>query len=319
MGVRSENSKTKGKSLRAVIHEQYRYAWTTMLSDLLRQPWSTLFTTLVIAISLALPTACYLIWKNINVASEQWYPTPQVTVYLEKTLSSEQSQAVADELGKLDGVKSIIYLPKDQALNEFREWSGFEDALNMLEVNPLPAVVMLLPDNDNQTSDQLKVIRQQSSTVNGVEDVRLDDGWFTRLTALTGLIALMASILAALMIIAVFLVIGNSIRLTIFSRRDTINVMKLIGATDGFILRPFLNGGALLGFLGALTALLVSQLLIWGLNLAVSRVVSVFSTEFSLQGISWEEALLLLLISTMIGWVAAWLATMKHLKQFAPE
>lgn len=319
MVAKSENSKVKGKSLRAIWREQYRYAWSTTLSDLLRQPWSTLMTMMVIAISLALPTACYLIWKNINVASEQWYPTPQITVYLEKSLDNDQSQIVADQLSKISGLESIIYLPKDQALNEFREWSGFDDALNMLDANPLPAVVMLLPDTNHQTSDQMKTIRQQAATVSGVEDVRLDDGWFTRLTALTGLIALMASILAGLMIIAVFLVIGNSIRLTIFSRRDTINVMKLIGATDGFILRPFLNGGAILGFAGALIALLISQVLIWGLNIAVSRVASVFSTEFRLQGISWEEALLLLLISTMIGWLAAWLATMKHLKQFSPE
>lgn len=319
MVARSENSKVKGKSLRAIWREQYRYAWSTTLSDLLRQPWSTLMTMMVIAISLALPTACYLIWKNIDAASEQWYPTPQITVYLEKSLNNEQSQALADQLAKIDGVESIIYLPKDQALNEFREWSGFDDALNMIDSNPLPAVVMLLPDNNHQTSDQMKTIRQQAGATSGVEDARLDDGWFTRLTALTGLIALMASILAALMIIAVFLVIGNSIRLNIFSRRDTIKVMKLIGATDGFILRPFLNGGAILGFVGALIALCISQLLIWGLNIAVSRVASVFSTEFRLQGISWEEALLLLLISTMIGWLAAWLATMKHLKQFAPD
>ncbi|WP_341535614.1 FtsX-like permease family protein, partial [Serratia marcescens] len=80
---------------------------------------------------------------------------------------------------------------------------------------------------------------------------RMDDSWFARLAALTGLAGQIAAIIGVLMIVAVFLVIGNSVRLSIFSRRDTINVMKLIGATDGFILRPFLNGGAMLGFAGA--------------------------------------------------------------------
>lgn len=317
--ARGENSKVKRKSIRAIWREQYRYAWASARLDLLRQPWSTLLTIMVIAISLALPTTCYLAWKNIDIASKQWYPTPQLTVYLDKSLSDEESQALAARLEKTNGIKSVIYLPKEEALKEFREWSGFDNALDMLEDNPLPAVAMLLPDDAYQHADQLKIIRQQVLSVSGVEDVRLDDGWFTRLTALTSLIALIAGVLATLMIIAVFLVIGNSIRLSIFSRRDTINVMKLIGATDGFILRPFLNGGAILGFTGAFMALIMSQLLVWGLGIAVSHVATVFSTEFSLQGISWDEALLLLLISTMIGWIAAWIATMQHLSHFSPE
>jgi cell division transport system permease protein len=319
MAVKGENSKTQRKSIRAVWSEQYRYAWETARQDLWRQPWSTILTIMVIAISLALPTTCYLAWKNIDIASKQWYPTPQLTVYLDKTLTDDESLSLAGQLEKMEGVKSIIYLPKEQALKEFREWSGFGEALDMLEDNPLSAVVMLLPTEEYQTAEKLKSIRFQLGSLRGIEDVRLDDGWFTRLTALTGLIALTAGVLATLMIAAVFLVIGNSIRLSIFSRRDTINVMKLIGATDGFILRPFLNGGAILGFTGALMALVMSQLLVWGLGMAVAKVAQVFSTEFSLRGISWDEALLLLLISTMIGWIAAWIATMRHLSHFSAE
>lgn len=317
--ARNENSKVKRKSTRAIWREQYRYAWESARDDLLRQPWSTFLTIMVIAISLALPTTCYLAWKNINITSEQWYPTPQLTVYLNKVLTDEQSQTLARELEQMEGIKSAIYLPKEQALREFREWSGFDNALDMLEDNPLPPVVMLLPDEQHQDAEQLKNLRFQVGSIINVEDVRIDDGWFTRLASLTSLIALTAGVLATLMIAAVFLVIGNSIRLSIFSRRDTINVMKLIGATDGFILRPFLNGGAILGFCGAFMALIMSQLLVWGLGIAVSQVARVFSTQFSLQGVAWDEALLLLLISTMIGWVAAWIATMRHLSQFSPE
>ena len=107
------------------------------------------------------------------------------------------------------------------------------------------------------------------------------------------------------MIVAVFPVIGNSVRLSIFSRRDTINVMKLIGATDGFILRPFLNGGAMLGFAGALLSLVLSGALVWQLESVVAGVAKVFGTTFTLHGLGWDEALLLLIISAMIGWIAA--------------
>ncbi len=275
-------------------------------------------TVMVIAISLALPTTCYLVWKNIHTAASQWYPTPQLTVYLNKSLSNEQGQQLAEQLKGLDGVDNIIYLSKTQALQEFREWSGFDSALDMLEGNPLPAVVMLLPKAEARETAQLKTMRGEALKMVGVDDVRLDDGWFTRLTTLTGLIATIAGVLATLMIVAVFLVIGNSIRLSIFSRRDSINVMKLIGATDGFILRDFLNNGALLGLCGAMVAIVITQFTVFAFTAAVSQVASVFGTQFALQGIGWDEALLLLIIATMIGWSAAWLSTMRHLSNFNP-
>ena len=125
--------------------------------------------------------------------------------------------------------------------------------------------------------------------------------------------------IGVLMVAAVFLVIGNSVRLSIFARRDSINVQKLIGATDGFILRPFLYGGALLGFSGALLSLILSEILVLRLSSAVAEVAQVFGTKFDINGLSFDECLLLLLVCSMIGWVAAWLATGQHLRHFTPE
>ncbi|MNV76619.1 Cell division protein FtsX [compost metagenome] len=147
----------------------------------------------------------------------------------------------------------------------------------------------------------------------------MDDSWFARLSSLTGLVGQVAAMIGVLMVVAVFLVIGNSVRLSIFSRRDTINVMKLIGATDGFILRPFLNGGAMLGFFGALLSLVLSGAMVWRLESVVTGVAKVFGTTFTLHGLGWDEALLLLIVSAMIGWIAAWLATVQHLRRFTPQ
>jgi cell division transport system permease protein len=147
----------------------------------------------------------------------------------------------------------------------------------------------------------------------------MDDSWFARLAALTGLVGQVAAMIGVLMIVAVFLVIGNSVRLSIFARRDTINVQKLIGATDGFILRPFLYGGALLGFAGALLSLILSEVLVFRLESVVTQVAAVFGTTFNLTGLAWDESLLLLLVSAMIGWIAAWLATVQHLRRFTPQ
>ena len=310
---------SKSKALKGGCQEQWRYALRGTLSDMWRQPLATLLTVMVIAISLTLPSVCYMVWKNVSQAATQWYPAPQLTVYLSKTLDDTAAENVVAQLKQVEGVDNVNYLTREEALNEFRNWSGFGGAMDMLEQNPLPAVAIITPKLNFQNSDTMQSLRDRVTKVQGVDEVRMDDSWFARLAALTGLVGQIASMIGVLMIVAVFLVIGNSVRLSIFARRDTINVQKLIGATDGFILRPFLYGGALLGFSGAVLSLLLSEVLVLRLQSVVASVATVFGTTFSLEGFSWDEALLLLLIAAIIGWVAAWLATVQHLRRFTPQ
>ena len=309
----------KAKALRGGWREQWRYAWINTLADMMRQPLATLLTVMVIAISLTLPSVCYLVYKNVSEAAAQWYPTPQLTVYLDKALDDDAAEQVMTVLKGEEGVDKVNYLSREEALGEFRNWSGFGGALDMLEENPLPAVAIITPKMNFESRETLNTLRDRVAAVKGVDEVRMDDSWFARLAALTGLVGQVAAMIGILMIVAVFLVIGNSVRLSIFSRRDTINVMKLIGATDGFILRPFLNGGALLGFSGAILSLILSQAMVWQLGSAVAKVASVFGTTFVLHGLGWDECLLLVLVSAMIGWIAAWLATVQHLRRFTPQ
>lgn len=310
---------SKSRALKGGWQEQWRYALHGSLSDMWRQPLATLLTVMVIAISLTLPSVCYMVWKNVSQAADQWYPAPQLTVYLSKTLDDSAAENVIALLKKEDGVDKVNYLSREEAMGEFRNWSGFGGALDMLEQNPLPAVAIITPKLNFQSSNTMQSLRDRVAAVDGVDEVRMDDSWFARLAALTGLVGQVAAMIGILMIVAVFLVIGNSVRLSIFARRDTINVQKLIGATDGFILRPFLYGGALLGFAGALLSLILSEVLVLRLESVVTQVASVFGTTFALSGLSWDESLLLLLIAAMIGWIAAWLATVQHLRRFTPQ
>jgi putative protein insertion permease FtsX len=302
-----------------VFNEQVRYAWQGAIQDLKSKPFATFLTVMVIAISLTLPSVCYMVYKNVNTAASQYYPSPQITVYLQKTLDDDAAARVVAQLQAEQGVEKVNYLSRDEALGEFRNWSGFGGALDMLEENPLPAVAVVIPKIDFQSTDSLNTLRDRVAQVSGVDEVRMDDSWFARLASLTGLVGRVSAMIGVLMVAAVFLVIGNSVRLSIFARRDTINVQKLIGATDGFILRPFLYGGALLGFSGAFLSLILSEILVMRLSSAVTEVARVFGTQFELSGLSFDECLLLLLLCSMIGWIAAWLATAQHLRRFTPE
>lgn len=293
---------------------QIIYAWSNVANDFRQHIFASLLTMFVIAISIALPTIGYLLWKNANSAASQWYPTPNLTVYLDIDISEKQTENLIAQIEQDDRVAEINYLSKEQTLEEFCVWSGFSDALELLNSNPLPAVLIIIPTEEAKQSAILHNMQTQFMQLSGIDDIRLDDSWFTRLTALTNMVKTIVWTMSIFMLIAVSLIIGNSIRLAIFARRQTIIVMQLIGATEGFILRPFLYSGMFNGFISAVIALLLSQIFIFQIDAIILNVSSVFGTIFVLEGITWDESLFIILIATMIGWLSAWIATKKYLK-----
>ena len=114
-----------------VFNEQVRYAFHGALQDLKSKPFATFLTVMVIAISLTLPSVCYMVYKNVNQAATQYYPSPQITVYLQKTLDDDAAAGVVAQLQAEQGVEKVNYLSREDALGEFRNWSGFGGALDM--------------------------------------------------------------------------------------------------------------------------------------------------------------------------------------------
>lgn len=310
-----KNSHATPRSQRRSWRQQVIYAGKNVIEHFKQNAFSLFLTIFVIAISIALPTICYVMWKNSQHAAEKWYPTPNLTVYISKSFNDEQTKTLIEQIKKESIVGETHFLSKDEALKEFLSWSGYSESANLLDDNPLPAVFIIHPEANSVTPETLKSLQQKIKTFNGVDDVKLDNSWFSRLTKLTSMIAKSVIGLAIIMILAIFLTINNSIKLTITARYETIKVMQLIGATEGFILRPFLYKGALMGFLSALLALIISQLFFWQLNPIIQDTLSSFGATFSLLNLRWEEMLLIILISVIISWFSAWLTTKKTLKQ----
>lgn len=294
---------------------QIGYAWHNVFNYFYQNIFASLLTIFVIAISITLPTIGYLLLKNANQAAEQWYPTPNVTVYINKTLTPEQTNNLIDQFKTIAEVQNVTYLSRDETRDEFKTWSGFDDALDLLADNPLPAVAIIFPVEEAKQTNKLHDLQAQLRNIDGVDDVQLDDSWFTRLTALTNMVKSIVWTISIFMIIAVSLVIGNSIRLNIFARRQTIMVMQLIGATEGFILRPFLYNGIFTGLISAILALVLSKVFILQIDSTMLHVSDVFGTIVNINGLSWDESLLIILFSMIIGWFSAFIATKKYLNK----
>ena len=290
------------------------YVLRAVLADLLKRKFATLLTVLVIAVSLTIPTVSYLLWKNIHHATTQFYPESELTVYLHKNLSEEDANLVVEKIRQQEGVESLNYISRQESLNEFRHWSGFSEELDVLDDNPLPAVVMIKPSKAFNESQKRNELRENLDKIKGVQEVRLDNDWLEKLTALTWLVAHVAIFCILLMAVAVFLVIGNSIRADVYSNQANIEVMKLLGATDQFILRPFLYTGMIYAALGGFLACIFSSLTIGYFTGAVKYVTDIFAVNFNLNGLGLVEFLFLLVVCVIMGYIGAWLSATRYIR-----
>lgn len=302
------------RRVQAPFWVQIHYVLRAVWADLLKRRFGTLLTILVISVSLTIPTVSYLLWKNIHQATTQFYPESELTVYLHKTLSEEEANLVVEKIRQQAGVESLNYISRQESLNAFRDWSGFGNELDILDDNPLPAVVIVSASPEYNQSQKRNELRQNLDKIKGVQEVRLDNDWLEKLTALTWLIAYVAIFCAVLMALAVFLVIGNSIRSDVYSSQTNIEVMKLLGATDQFILRPFLYTGMIYAIFGGLLACLFSSLVIGYFTSAVKYVTDIFAVQFELHGVNVAEFLFLIIVCTLVGYIGAWLAATRHIK-----
>lgn len=283
---------------------------------LLRQPAGSLLTVLVIAIALALPAALKVVVKNADALGDSWEGAADFTVYLKLDVAEPAARALGARIEARPDVADVAFIGRDEALAEFRARSGFGEALEALEENPLPDALVVRP-RGGATAD----IGPLSAALEALPEtdlVQLDTEWVARLRAMLLLLGRVVDIVTVLLGLAVVLVIGNTIRLEINNRSTEIEVMKLVGGTDGFIRRPFLYLGTVYGFAGALFAagLLLAALLL--LRSPVASLAALYSSSFSLAGLSLEELLVLLGGGAALGWAGAWLAAARHLRAIEP-
>jgi cell division transport system permease protein len=271
---------------------------------------------MVIALALALPAGLRVIVNNADLLSESWQGAADFTVYLEMDVGDERARALAAELGARADVASVTLVDRTAALEEFRARSGFGEALDALEENPLPHALVVRPAG-GPAADVEKLAHALDERPDTAL-VQLDTQWVLRLRGILGLLARVVDIVSVLVGLAVVLVIGNTIRLEINNRSTEIEVMKLVGGTDGFIRRPFLYLGAWYGLIGALVAagLLLATLAL--LANPIESLASLYSRSVTPVGLSLEETLFLVGGGTALGWAGAWLAAARHLRAIEP-
>lgn len=289
------------------------------LGDLSRSPFSSILSISVIAIALALPGGLFAALENINKFTSEFEHGAKISLFLAPQVSVKQATALQQSIQQHASIKLVELITPDQAMEEFKSRSGLQNALNSLTSNPLPVVLLVYPkDEIARSAEKLARLIDELGKLKQVELSQFDLEWIKRLTALLELVTRAVWIIAFILGLGVFLVIGNTIRLAITNRQEEIRIIKLIGGTDAFVRRSFLYSGMLQGLLGGLLALLIIFLLFSFISAPTSSLSSMYGIAFSLDPLHFLPSLLLVSSGALIGWLSARVTVGVYLRQFEP-
>ena len=297
---------------------QHAQAFIFSLGQYIKYPISNILTTAVIGISLALPASFYLLLDNVRFVSSSWDGSVQITLFLQTDVDAARAAEFANTLSGKNNISETVLIKRADALAEYQKLSGFAEALNTLDENPLPNVLLVKPNLDSSDETETETLIKELEAMPEVDSAQYDSRWLKRLLSLLDIVNRLILILSTLLAIAVLLIIGNTIRLSIHNRRSEIEITKLFGGTDSFIQRPFLYSGLWYGVFGGIIAWLLITISMQMLHGPVKQWANLYASDFHLIGLGFGNSLILLASGIALGLLGSWIAVKRHLRSIEP-
>ena len=289
------------------------------LGELWRQPAASIMTVGVLGLSITLPSTLYIMVKNTEKISAGWEQASEISLFLKENTSEASAQQLLTRLTTWPEIDTVTFIPADDALKEFQHLSGLGDAIAYLESNPLPDVVLVAPVEKHATPQAAQMLLDKLKQQREVDIGKLDIEWLERLYAVLDIVRDLVTLIGGLLFIAVVLIIGNTIRLNILNKRDEIMVMKLVGATDAFIHRPFLYTGFWYGLLGGLIAWVAVILILWWMDSSIQAFAALYQKDFAVTGLSGSALFTMLGLSVLLGLIGSLISVQRHVREIEPK
>lgn len=303
--------------LRALI-AHHMQAGVTSFVALCRQPLATGMTVVMIAITLTLPALLWVFTNNMAELTNSWKRGGHISLYLDLNASVNDYAVLLARVQKTEGVGEALLKTPAEGILELQRQEGMHDLMLNLPDNPLPAVIDVVPAPNITTPSELEGLYSRLKSLPGIDDARLDMQWMGRLYALLDVLERMTHGLMVLLAGAVVLIICNTLRLVMSKRHEEIRVLKLIGASDSYIVRPILYSGLWYGFVSALLAVAFVSLFMMSLKAVLNQLFDAYQMHFPSLGLSLSQSLSLILIATLLGWLGARISVKRQLAAIEP-
>jgi len=281
-----------------------------VLKDFIATPTLHIVTILTIALSLLVTAAFGLFFTNINQVFYVWKEGIRVMAYVSSSVESGDVALIEEHINTLYGVKQIEYISKDDALDFMKNDMQQGNILSHLKTNPLPASFMIHVNPEVNTWQTIETLANHLLRMPEIIEVEYGKGWLERITSFMTFFRFTCIAIGTLLIVTSVFVVSNTIRLVFYSRRDEIDIMRLVGATQWFIKIPFYMEAMIQGIIGGIIGLTFLYGLFYYLTIYN---LPVWSTDlFNPQFYSIHTIAVLILLSMVTGWTGCYIS----LKQF---
>ncbi len=289
------------------------------LGRLTRSPVTLSMTVAVLALAISLAGGFYLLLANIQQLTGNLEASNQISMFLKHDVSEVNGQKLVDELENKPDISNVVFISKRQAMEEFKQYSGFSNAFDALVDNPLPNVIQVLP-KDALTDDILfNKLVSKLEQMPEVDFVQADMAWLKRLQAMMKLANRGIVILNSLLALAILFITGNTIRLELQNRKEEVLIAKLVGATNGFIQRPFLYSGFWYGFIAGVIAWVLITVIVLLLQQPLEQLSELYDERFNARYLNFKETILLLITSASLGILGSWAVLHRQIQQLKPH
>jgi cell division transport system permease protein len=297
----------------------HAHALFSSLGRLLATPFASAMTIAVLAIAISLVGSFHFLLINFQQITGNLENTAQFSLFLRDNVSDTKAQIIADAIRKNSAIQAVRVIGKEQGRKLFKAFGNFGAAIDVLDENPLPIVLEVMPKNAFEDTGQIENLLNTFKQQQEVDFVRMDMEWLQRLQSMMAVARRLFLVLNVLLGFAVLFITGNTIRLELNNRHDEIVIAKLVGATNGFIAKPFVYSGFWIGFLAGVVAWFIVALFMVLMRQPVEELSVRYDGNFHLLFLSLADSLKLIFISALLGVLGSWVVLVIQLQKTKPE